>query len=602
MDAPRLHNTILRTFLWVVLASLGLLTLYLLDVERDVIERETRARLESTARLLAQDFPSIAELDPAVAQARIRAAGEASGLRLTVIRPDGRVLADSEAEPGRMDNHAARPEVVAALRGQQGHSRRHSVSVGRDLLYVAVPVREGGQVAAVVRVAMPLRTFQESMASMNRRVIVAAAVLSLLAGVVGYGLARRISRPVEQMTVVARAYAGGELNQRVWPARTRELADLAHAMNSMAQQLGEKIRTVEGLLEQERVVFQSMIEGLLVIDQDQRVLDMNQAAAGMLNVDAERTRGRQMLEVVRNRELVRLVERALGDTGTVEGVVVVHGQAQRHLQVHGTSLRRPGENPRGVLMVLTDVTRLRQLETMRRDFVANASHELKTPVTSIKGFAETLESGDLGPEETRRFVGIITRQAEQLATLIDDLLALTRIEHEQEAGDVVLAVQPLVPVLEAAMDTCRPEANEKGIRLTLEAAVDLEASMDAALMERALTNLVDNAVKYSDRGEVRVSARVNGDDVTVTVSDEGCGIPREHLARIFERFYRVDKARSRKLGGTGLGLSIVKHIVQAHRGDVAVTSEVNKGSTFTIRWPRAMASRGAQQRDAAGSV
>ncbi|MFH0909999.1 MAG: ATP-binding protein, partial [Planctomycetota bacterium] len=321
---------------------------------------------------------------------------------------------------------------------------------------------------------------------------------------------------------------------------------------------------------------------------------LNRAAEQFLNVEEKKSRGRFLQEYVRHPELQAFVRRAIQGDVPLEGDIVLLGDEDRFFQVRGSPLRDARERKIGVLVVLNEVTRLYKLERVRRDFVANVSHELKTPVTAIRGFAETLlEEGTRKPEEIRRFLGIILRQATRLNTLVDDLLSLAQLERREEEAAVVPAPEPVRPVLEAAVQSCAAQAGERGVRVEIRCPEEAEARLDPELFERAVANLVDNAIKYSESGTtVEVECEPTEENVLVRVRDRGCGIPREHLPRLFERFYRVDKARSRAVGGTGLGLAIVKHIVLAHRGAVSVESEPGRGSVFTLTLPRALQAPG----------
>lgn len=411
-------------------------------------------------------------------------------------------------------------------------------------------------------------------------------VLVLMATVTSVLLARNLARPLDRMRLAAQAQAAGEPNVE-WPIpTTREMRALSNAVQTMAINLQEKIRTIEGLLAEQRAIFDSMAEGMIVVDTRERLLDFNRAAQQMLNIDIQSARGRDVLEVVRNVRLAELIRRTLrSDEAVVEGDVTLLASHERHLQVRGSVLRT-GSRIKGALMVLSDVTRLRQLETAQREFVANASHELKTPVTSIKGFAETLTTEEMDSEQARRFTKIIMRQAEHLGTLIDDLLELTRLEHEEGRASIERKPFPLGEVIENAVEVCGPEANQKNIRIEREIAPDIVITAHAVLLQRAVVNLLDNAVKYSPPNTtVRVRVERTDREALIHVIDQGPGIAPEHHARIFERFYRVDKSRSRKLGGTGLGLSIVKHVMSAHGGRVDLVSAIGKGSTFTLRIP-----------------
>jgi two-component system phosphate regulon sensor histidine kinase PhoR len=342
---------------------------------------------------------------------------------------------------------------------------------------------------------------------------------------------------------------------------------------------------------QQEAVLGSMIEGVLAVDARQRLLGINRAAADLLDVDPEDAAGRPLIDVIRNPDLRRFALTAIDCRAPVEDDLVLHGLRDRTIRLRGTALRdASGEG--GAVIVLNDVTEMKRLEHVRRDFVANVSHELKTPIASIKGFVETLLDGAMDdPADTSRFLGIVARQADRLAAIVDDLLALSRIEQSEGAGNLPVETVPVASILTAVTLDCGPRAAGRSIRLEVDCPANLAATLNAALVEQAVINLVDNALKYSESGKtVWLSAAASEPpgprELVLRVRDEGCGIEPIHLPRLFERFYRVDKARSRNLGGTGLGLSIVKHIVQAHTGAVSVDSEPGVGTTFTIRLPR----------------
>jgi two-component system phosphate regulon sensor histidine kinase PhoR len=334
-----------------------------------------------------------------------------------------------------------------------------------------------------------------------------------------------------------------------------------------------------------------MIEGVLAIDARQRLLGINHAAAELLGIDGDRVAGRPLQDVIRNPDLRQFALTAIDCRNPVEDDLVLHGLRDRTIRMRGTALR-DASGDGGAVIVLNDVTEMQRLERVRRDFVANVSHELKTPIASIKGFVETLLDGAMDdPGDARRFLGIVGRQADRLAAIIEDLLALSRIEQSEGTGNLPRDRVPVTGLLQAAVGDCLPRATDRGVALIVTCPDDLAWRVNGPLLEQAVINLVDNAIKYSEPGGmVRMVAGIEpseGGELAIRVEDEGCGISAEHLPRLFERFYRVDKARSRGLGGTGLGLSIVKHIVQAHQGSVAVESEPGRGTCFTIRLPPA---------------
>jgi two-component system, OmpR family, phosphate regulon sensor histidine kinase PhoR len=330
-----------------------------------------------------------------------------------------------------------------------------------------------------------------------------------------------------------------------------------------------------------------MEEGVLAVDNAGMVLDLNDAAARMLGIAADSCRGRLVQEVVRKQELLQFLDNVLASGSPLDGELQLLGETDRWFHAHGTSLHDADGRKIGALVVLHDITRLRHLENVRRDFVANVSHELKTPITSIKGFVETLLEESLDDkEDALRFLNIILRQANRLDSIIEDLLALSRIERGAEAQTIHLENGPLNEVLRSAVEMCQKKADDKQVQLEVLCPAELAARMNAGLLEHAIVNLVDNAIKYSASGtSVQIEAEQDRAGVVIRVKDRGCGIAPQHLPRLFERFYRVDKARSRELGGTGLGLAIVKHIVAAHCGTVGVESTVGSGSTFSIRLP-----------------
>jgi two-component system, OmpR family, phosphate regulon sensor histidine kinase PhoR len=355
----------------------------------------------------------------------------------------------------------------------------------------------------------------------------------------------------------------------------------------MARQLAVHIQAVEQQRNEQQAVLSSMIESVVAIDTQLRIITINDAASALLGVRAKDLKGRTLIEAVRSTALHAFARRALASDGVVQGEVAFGGPPPVLLRAHGTVLQDVAGKSMGAVIVLENITRLRKLEEVRQDFVANVSHELKTPITSIKGFVETLlENRDAPPDTMRHFLEIVGKQANRLDAIIDDLLTLSRLEQDTERSTVSLAETPVLPTVEAAAELCQHRADNRGVRITVACPEGLSAPINAPLLEQGLVNLIDNAVKYSEAGqEVAVHAFEDGGSLVIDVTDTGAGIPANEVNRIFERFYRVDRARSRDMGGTGLGLSIVKHIAQVHGGTVTVRSAPGEGSTFSIRIP-----------------
>jgi two-component system phosphate regulon sensor histidine kinase PhoR len=402
------------------------------------------------------------------------------------------------------------------------------------------------------------------------------------------------------MTRTAERFARGDFKERMTPrlgkTSSREVTALAVSMDQMAEMLDEKIKAIVTHRNQLETVFSSMVEAVIAIDRDERVISINTAAAELLGISREVALGKVVQEIVRNSHLQEQVQKILSTRESVEEEVVLKEPGgDKFLQTNVVTLYDGKGESVGVLIVMNDVTKLRRLERIRSDFVANVSHELRTPITSIRGYVETLLDGALDERDNAvQFLQIVLRQSQRLTAIIDDLLALSRIEQESNDGSVQMEEGPLCCVLETAVQTCQVNADQRGVKLACDCPNGVVAMMNETLLEQAVVNLLVNAIKYSREGDTvlvraEVSGGAKGDRVRISVKDTGCGISPEHLPRLFERFYRSDKARSRELGGTGLGLAIVKHIAGAHHGRIDVASRLGEGSEFTLIIPGRMA-------------
>ena len=549
------------------------------QVERDL---EVRARLVHGRITDMLNAKAYAELD-----AFCKKRGEQASTRITVVLRDGTVVADSD-KPLPLENHADRPEIQAAYVKGTGSASRYSGTLERNMMYVAVRVPEGEDAIAVVRTSLPLTEVMAAAGRLYVRILVGGLVITVLAAAISLVISRRLARPLSEMQKTAEAFAAGELTRKIPPQNTVEVDALGEAMNSMAAQLDARIRTVTEQRNELEALLSSMTEAVLAVDREERVLRLNTAAARIFDIDIDAVEGQPLEAVVRNVALQEILGDILSGDRHAEREMMLRGErGDRFFQAHGTGLTDAMGDPLGAVVVLTDVTRLKKLENIRREFVANVSHELRTPVTAVKGFLETVREGKFNdPGDAARFLDIAARQADRLNAIIEDLLELSRIEQSEREG-VRREPHRVRDVLENALSVCTGKVAAKNISLELDCPDDLQANVNGPLLEQALINLLDNAVKYSEPGQpVKVSGAVHDGELAIAVEDQGCGIPEEHLDRIFERFYRVDKARSRKLGGTGLGLAIVKHIVQATGGEIRVTSTPGEGSTFTIVLPQ----------------
>ncbi|MGQ9731468.1 MAG: two-component system histidine kinase PnpS [Candidatus Zipacnadales bacterium] len=544
--------------------------------------------LEERACLILPQLPRMLhQADPAAVDELCKRLGREGRNRITVILPSGQVIGDSHEEPSRMNNHADRPEVKAALEGKRGVSVRYSSTLKQPMSYVALPVRQGNATVGVLRLSVPMAEIEGTLSSLRNRLLLAGVLIATGIVVMELLILRRLAGQFRKLSQAAERFARGDLSYRIPAQDTTEARQLALALNEMASRLDGQIRDLAHQRNEQEALLSSMVEGVVAIDHHERLIMLNRAAAELFEVDPAVARGRTLQETIRNPAVQQLAAAALTAEGMVETEIVLQDNGLRYLQAHGTPLRGVAGGTAAALIVLHDVTRLRKLESVRRDFVANVSHELRTPITSIKGFVETLRDGALDePTDARRFLDIVAHHADRMNAIIEDLLALSRLEQEGGAP-LQQCTTPVRPVLMAAIEACQAKAAERKITIKLACNPNLAANMDPTLIEQAIVNLITNAINYSPPGShVRLTAQQDSEEITIRVQDQGCGIAPEHLPRIFERFYRVDKARSRDLGGTGLGLAIVKHIAQVHGGHVDVESTVGVGSTFCIHLPK----------------
>ena len=585
MWSSRLFWKLFLSYAALILACVIAFVVIVLRSEESQLREQVERRLHDTAAVVRSHVSSYwQDRKSDELQTLVVSLAEETGSRITLVLPDGKVVADSDQNPDLMENHRDRIELAQAADTGEGSSQRTSPTLNIPMLYLALRADRDGKPVGLVRVAMRMTAIEEQIAKTQRLIWTIAALITLSVLVLTYWVVARIVGPLATLTGAARNIASGDYQQRIQLASKDELGELAAAFNRMSGELAKQISRLKESGGRLATVLSSMTDGVIALDSEEHILLANEAAGQLLGFVPEQSEGRALLEVVRNHALRQAFADAIEKRAPQQTIAETDTTPSRTLAVGATPL--PGDPCPGVVLVLHDVTEVRKLERLRQEFVANVSHELKTPLTAIKAYAETLSRGALEDHENREsFVEQIEQQADRLHQLIQDMLSLARIESGNTSLEI--AAVPLRRVVDQCIDTHRAVADSHRVSLSTDvdvAAVQVRANEEG--LRQILDNLVDNAIKYTpEHGSVTIGWQVDSAHVVIEVRDTGIGIAEEHHARLFERFFRVDKARSRELGGTGLGLSIVKHIAQGFDGSVGVRSQPDEGSTFWVRLP-----------------
>lgn len=574
-------------YLSITVAALVIITIYLSRLLPEFYYDQVADDLQARAHLIEQQIlPYLKANNYQKLDDMTKELGSSSSTRITIILLDGRVIAESDENPSDMKNHGDRPEFIDALDIGLGRSLRPSDTLGRIMMYLALPIKDQDQILAVIRTSIPATAIDENLKNIYNQIVLSVVIVAICAAGISLIISRKISRPIEQMKETAQRFASGQFDHVPIPKQV-ELAELAQALNEMARQLRDRINTITRQRNEVEAILSSMAEGVLAVDVNNRIVSINRAAAKFLNTDPKDAKGRTVEDIVHNTEFQEFIHGILNDEDSSQTEVVLPGRKDRIVGLNGTTLTDNNGDKSGAVIVISDMTRMRRLEDVRRDFVANVSHELRTPITSIKGFAETLLEGTFKePKKSERFLRIIAKHSDRLHAIVEDLLSLSSLEEGSQKRKITFEKASIRPVLHSVVSMSTIKAEEKDIIVELDCDEGIEARINTVLLEQAILNLVDNAIKYSEsKSTIRIEAHQPNEMIRIAVRDSGCGIPRKHQNRIFERFYVVDKSRSRKLGGTGLGLAIVKHIAEVHSGYVTLESSPGRGCTFTVYLP-----------------
>ncbi|OAB43881.1 two-component system histidine kinase PnpS [Paenibacillus antarcticus] len=509
--------------------------------------------------------------------------------RVTFINSNGDVVGDSEKDPLIMDNHLKREEIIEANRSGLGHIIRYSSSLDQNMLYVAAPVTVGNVFDGYIRLSVSLRSIDEGLERGWATMAVWLLILFAIAALVSYRMATSLTLPLEKIIKVARRITQLDYDARVQLERHDEVGQLGKAINAMADSLQNQLKRIRDNEDLIQSVLDNMTSGILMIDVKGNIAVINPAAEDMLKVKSEQVLGKSYLEMKQHYELSKVLKEGISLRVAIHEERSLYYPEEKMMRIDGVPMLDEQGSYKGILFLLQDISAIRRLENMRSEFVANVSHELKTPIAAVKGFAETLLGGVTDEKTVRSFLQIIYDESERLNRLISDILDLSKIESKRIPMDY--SPVHLSSFFISVMETITTMAKKKGISLQMEIPDELFIEADEDKLKQIFINLLSNAINYTQEGgRVKVIVRHlehdQGEDrVQFTVSDTGLGIPKKDLPRIFERFYRVDKARSRVSGGTGLGLSIVKHLVDMHNGYLSVESELNIGSSFTVELP-----------------
>lgn len=582
----KFRNRLTLVFVLLIGLSVGVLGVFVSSLIEKTYTDSLSERLTKETRLLAETL--VWQHDIAQMDRLAETYGQALDARVTLVAADGTVLGDSESDPRTMENHADRPEFQQALEetGIVGESVRYSATVDKRLMYIALPVVQNGEVVGVVRVSMSLEHIHESIRQIGLSLALGLLVLLLVAALVSSRLARGITRPIEEMTRLARGITRGEFNRDAVHVKSRdELGQLARAIHHMSISLQRQLGTIRESEGRLKSVIETMPSGLLLVDAEGKIMLVNPAIEHMLGVKGTEITGKSYTQFAHSYDLGHLIEKCVASRSNIREEIHLFLPEERILEASLSPIIGDEQHIAGVVIVLHDITAIRRLEKMRSEFVANVSHEIKTPVTSVIGFAETLLDGAMEDEETcRSFLQIIYEESQRLHRLIGDILDLSKIESRElplqiEKFDISRLVR-------STADTLNGQAEKKDQTLNLDLPDVLEVDGDIDRIRQIVVNLLSNAIAYTPGGgRIDVTVASEAGRWRLEVADTGVGIPEKDLPRIFERFYRVDKARSRESGGTGLGLAIVKHLVDALHGSIEVNSRVGEGTTFKLTFP-----------------
>ena len=577
---------LLPSFLFIIFLAVVPTLWFSSHVAKDLYYRQARSELEKVSSIISSEVVhhltnknSLKYLADYIEELSVE-----TGQRLTIVNMKGTVIIDSSEDFMKMDNHANRREVHQALQGTATQTIRYSHTLKKEMLYFAEPLIHDGITIGVLRTSRAVNEISDTLAFLYLKVTLFGFVIAVLCTLLSTFITRKIVVPLTRLQRGVKSFAEGDYETQITVPSDDEFGAVVKSVNKMGQQLQNNMTEISNQNRESKAILSSMREGVLAVTEDLEIIRLNKSAQKYLSVTSFET-GVRLGHVVRNQTIMGFVNKVIAKQSFFSEDCVVYGVKEKLLHLKGTPLLNENDQVSGAVIIINDVTHIRKLENMRQDFVANVSHELRTPIAILKSTVETLQDGAIEEEGVaRRFLKILSKNTNRLELLIEDILFLSKVEDKKSSinfQDVNLSF-----LVAEAISSCQAKADQK--RIAIESHVDSELSwrLNESLISQALINLIENGIKYSDEDKViKVSARVETGLLQLTILDQGFGIASDEFDRIFERFYRVDKSHSNKIGGTGLGLSIVKHIAAVHDGNVNLSSHLDEGSDFTITLP-----------------
>ena len=615
--AKKVFTFIFPSSLIIIILSIGVITWLFSGFFRDYYLQMTKERLLTNTLSMEpaianelmgpKDLPKLKRL--------VHKFAEQLSSRITVIAPTGTVIADSDKNPLLMENHRTpnRKEIISALKGNTGYALRHSSTMQKKTMYIAIPIKSAdGSIIGILRTAFFLDTIDRFLEKTYTHIIGLALLVATIAILLSYIISKQISTPLEKLKERAADLANGNFSSKPSKSKILEIQELTNSMNIMSESLQKNINKITQQKNEFQLILSNMVEGIIAVDLDDKIITINSAAKKILNTTKpaaaadlgsnlvenslfnfskikkdDKLEQTSFREVIQNSEIHNLMDEVLKNGKTITQEIELNGLTRKRVEVHCALLRDISGTAVGMLLVMDDITQLSALENMRTNFAANVSHELKTPLTAIKGAVETLMDGAIeNKADADRFLNIIYKHSERLNALINDIMSLSKIEQTTLQEEEEIKICPITQILATAEDICLAKAEQRKVSVKISAPENLTVAGNPEMLEQAFVNLLDNAIKYSPENDtVYISASQAAGIISISVTDHGIGIPEKHIPRLFERFYRVDKGRSRQQGGTGLGLAIVKHIISSHNGTVEVRSTPGVETTFTVKLP-----------------